>query len=101
KQHAFNHVVDDIRRRGTTNHASTRPGEGFHQEAREAYKKTNEKDVARQMVRIDETHEALARIQMNVDNYDKFRAQVAAENSDDSNSRTRIGHSAHLSPAAS
>ncbi|KAK7035012.1 hypothetical protein R3P38DRAFT_3312187 [Favolaschia claudopus] len=36
------------------------------------------------MVRIDETHEALARIQMNVDNYDKFQAQVAAENSDDS-----------------
>ncbi|KAK6977092.1 hypothetical protein R3P38DRAFT_2430385, partial [Favolaschia claudopus] len=32
KQHALNHVVDDIRKRGTTNHASTRPGEGFHQE---------------------------------------------------------------------
>ncbi|KAJ7092944.1 hypothetical protein B0H15DRAFT_938487 [Mycena belliarum] len=71
KQHATSHVVADIRAKGTTNHGSTRPGEGFQQEAHEAYLKTNGKDVARQMNRIDETQEAIARIRMTIDNDDK------------------------------
>ncbi|KAJ6528007.1 hypothetical protein DFH09DRAFT_1250518 [Mycena vulgaris] len=37
KQHAASHVVRDIRAKGTTDHGSTRPGEGFQQEAHEAY----------------------------------------------------------------
>ncbi|KAJ7306665.1 hypothetical protein DFH08DRAFT_516164 [Mycena albidolilacea] len=48
KQHATSHIVEDILRKGTTNHGSTRPGEGFQQEAAEAYKQTNFKNVAPQ-----------------------------------------------------
>ncbi|KAJ7132506.1 hypothetical protein C8R44DRAFT_611932 [Mycena epipterygia] len=75
KQHAASHVVRDIRNKGTTNHGSTRPGEGFQQEAREAYNRTNKKNVAHQMARIDEIQETIARIRMNIDNYDKARHQ--------------------------
>ncbi|KAJ7464184.1 hypothetical protein FB451DRAFT_1352911 [Mycena latifolia] len=71
KQHATSHIVRDIRDKGTTNHGSTRPGEGFQQEAAEAYSQTNFKNVASQMNRIDETQEAIARIRMEIDKYDK------------------------------
>ncbi|KAJ7221503.1 hypothetical protein GGX14DRAFT_669953 [Mycena pura] len=70
KQHAVAHVLKDIWDKGTTNHGSTRPGEGFQQEARAAYETTNRKDAEHQMVRHDETQEAVARIRMNIDNYD-------------------------------
>ncbi|KAJ6453504.1 hypothetical protein C8R45DRAFT_1192699 [Mycena sanguinolenta] len=71
KQHSLNHLVCDIHDKGTTNHGSTHPGEGFQQEAREAYSRTNRKNAAHQMSRIDETQEARARIRMNINNYDK------------------------------
>ncbi|KAK6992334.1 hypothetical protein R3P38DRAFT_2413447, partial [Favolaschia claudopus] len=51
---------------GTTNHGSTRPGEGFQQEAREAYAQTNGKD----MNHMDEVQEAVARIRMEIDAHD-------------------------------
>ncbi|KAK7015802.1 hypothetical protein R3P38DRAFT_3321610 [Favolaschia claudopus] len=70
KQHSVNHVVNDLRERGTTNHGSTRPGEGFQQEAREAYEQTNGKDVAPQMNHIDELQEAVARFGMEIDAHD-------------------------------
>ncbi|KAJ7617483.1 hypothetical protein DFH06DRAFT_1062143 [Mycena polygramma] len=83
KQHAVNHVVRDIRDKGTTDHGSTRPGEGFQQEAREAYKHSNGKEAAHQMVRFDETHEAMARIRMNVDNYDLAQREYEEANQDE------------------
>ncbi|KAJ7105815.1 hypothetical protein C8R44DRAFT_886281 [Mycena epipterygia] len=67
KQHAASHVVRDIRNKGTTNHGSTRPGEGFQQEAREAYNRTNKKNVAHRMARIDEIQETIAHIDNNID----------------------------------
>ncbi|KAK6966673.1 hypothetical protein R3P38DRAFT_2815922 [Favolaschia claudopus] len=73
KQHATSHVIQDIRTKGTTNHFSTRPGEGFQQEAREAYNQTNFKDVVPQMTRIDENQESIARIRMAIDEYEKQR----------------------------
>ncbi|KAJ7897727.1 hypothetical protein B0H14DRAFT_2494751 [Mycena olivaceomarginata] len=75
KQHATSHIIQDILDKGTTDHGSTRPGEGFHQEAAEAYNRTNFKD----MDRIDETQEAIARIRMAIDNYDKQRAEDKQE----------------------
>ena len=45
KQHFTSHAERDIRQKGTLNHASTRPGEGFIQEAAEAYSQTSKKDV--------------------------------------------------------
>ncbi|KAJ6514727.1 hypothetical protein DFH09DRAFT_940926 [Mycena vulgaris] len=49
KQHATSHILRDIWAKGTTNHGSTRPGEGFQQEAAEAYNQTNFKNVAAQV----------------------------------------------------
>jgi hypothetical protein len=49
KQHATSHIARDIWAKGTTNHGSTRPGEGFQQEAAEAYNQTNFKNVAAQV----------------------------------------------------
>ncbi|KAJ7166717.1 hypothetical protein C8R46DRAFT_996401 [Mycena filopes] len=79
KQHATSHIVRDILQKGTTNHGSTRPGEGFQQEAAEAYSRTNFKDVAHQMNVIDETQEAVARIRMAIDKYDEQRADDEKE----------------------
>ncbi|KAI4294699.1 hypothetical protein K525DRAFT_290407 [Schizophyllum commune Loenen D] len=64
KQHFTSHAERDIRQKGTLNHASTRPGEGFIQEAAEAYSQTSKKDVDPQMTRIDENKEAVAQIRM-------------------------------------
>ncbi|KAJ7119998.1 hypothetical protein C8R46DRAFT_1149767 [Mycena filopes] len=88
KQHALSHVVRDIRGKGTTNHGSTRPGEGFQQEAREAYARTNKKDAAHQMVRVDETQEAIARIRMHLNNYD--RAQRKSQDLDEDVDETPV-----------
>ncbi|KAJ7867242.1 hypothetical protein B0H14DRAFT_2572998 [Mycena olivaceomarginata] len=79
KQHATSHIVEDIRNKRTTDHGSTRPGEGFQQEAADAYEQTNFKNVAMQlwiysqMDRIDETQQAVARIRMAIDEYDRHR----------------------------
>ncbi|KAJ7797350.1 hypothetical protein B0H14DRAFT_3093169 [Mycena olivaceomarginata] len=88
KQHASSHVVRDIPANGTTNHGSTRPGEGFQQEAQEAYSHTNGKDAAHQMSRFDETQEAIARIRMTIDNYDK--SQHEAEEKDEELDETPV-----------
>jgi len=49
KQHYVSHVVSDIRQKGTTDNMSTRPGEGFNQEAAEAYAQTNGKQAESQV----------------------------------------------------
>jgi len=49
KQHYVSHVASDIRRKGTTDNMSTRPGEGFNQEAAEAYAQTNGKQAENQV----------------------------------------------------
>ncbi|KAJ7033041.1 hypothetical protein C8F04DRAFT_958197, partial [Mycena alexandri] len=79
KQHATSHIIADICTKGTSNHGSTRPGEGFQQEAAQAYNRTNFKNVTPQMDRIDENQEALARIRMAVDRYDDRRKEDEQE----------------------
>ncbi|GJE89869.1 hypothetical protein PsYK624_059800 [Phanerochaete sordida] len=76
KQHQSHHIVPDIRNKGATVNTVTRPGEGFHQEVEQAYEQTNRKDAEFQMARIDENQEAIARIRMTVDSYDKAREQL-------------------------
>lgn len=49
KQHAVMHAPDDIRRKGATKNFSTRPGEGFQQEVREAFGQTNFREVLGQV----------------------------------------------------
>ncbi|KAJ7591788.1 hypothetical protein C8J56DRAFT_1003241 [Mycena floridula] len=73
KQHWTSHIVEDIRRKGSTVNTTTRPGEGFQQEAAQAYKQTNGSLnifhclTPSQMSRIDEKQEAIASICMNID----------------------------------
>ncbi|KAJ7084993.1 hypothetical protein C8R44DRAFT_753060 [Mycena epipterygia] len=69
--HAIQHLAKDIRDKEMTNHGSTRPNEGFQQEVCGAYNQTNFKNVVPQMNRIDEKQEAIARICMAIDTYDK------------------------------
>ena len=49
KQHASSHVFQDIRDKGTTDNSSTRTGEGFQQEAAQAYEQTNMKNAEHQV----------------------------------------------------
>ncbi|KAF8194006.1 hypothetical protein K438DRAFT_1542317, partial [Mycena galopus ATCC 62051] len=96
KQHASSHVLREIRAKGTTNHGSTRPGEGFQhwQEATEAYSHTNGKDAAHQMGRIDETQEAIARIRMTIDIYDQSQCE-SEESEEVDGSPVDVQDSAH------
>ncbi|KAJ7663215.1 hypothetical protein DFH06DRAFT_1395296 [Mycena polygramma] len=74
KQHQCAHVFDDITNKGVPTGYSTRPGEGFHQEVKEAFEQTNFKNTDPQLARIDENKEAFARIRMAVDEYDTLRS---------------------------
>ncbi|KAJ7572771.1 hypothetical protein C8J56DRAFT_1138939 [Mycena floridula] len=67
KQHWTSHVVEDIRKKGSTVNTTTRPSEGFQQEAAQAYKQTNGRNAEDQMSRIDKNQEAIASIRMNID----------------------------------
>lgn len=100
KQHASSHVFQDIREKGTTDNFSTRIGEGFQQEAAQAFEQTNMKNAEHQvgafdswrcperpkfllkMSVIDEKQEAIACIRMAVDNNNL--AQLNSDDSDDS-----------------
>jgi hypothetical protein len=44
KQHAGTHVISDIRLKGATANYGTRVGEGFHQEAQDAYSTGNHRN---------------------------------------------------------
>ncbi|PPQ88862.1 hypothetical protein CVT25_009588 [Psilocybe cyanescens] len=82
KQHWISHVALDIQQKGTTNNMSTHPGEGFQQEAAEAYKQTNKKKAEKQMSRIDENQEAIVLIRMAIDNDNRAQSlQSYAEDS--------------------
>ncbi|KAF9034770.1 hypothetical protein BJ165DRAFT_1604623 [Panaeolus papilionaceus] len=79
KQHAISHVIQDIQEKGTVDNFSTRTGEGFQQEASQAYKQTNMKNAEHQMCVIDEKQEAVALIRMRID--DNKRAHLNLETS--------------------
>ncbi|KAJ7202777.1 hypothetical protein GGX14DRAFT_570454 [Mycena pura] len=82
EQHYTYHAPGDIREKGTTNHMSTRPGEGFQQEVNRHYDRTNGRDAEHQMVLIDENEEAMARLDMIVAD-SKAQEKQAAEDSED------------------
>ncbi|KAJ7826690.1 hypothetical protein B0H14DRAFT_3722265 [Mycena olivaceomarginata] len=79
--HACAHVIPDIEDKGPPAGYSTRPGEGFHQEVKEAFNQTNFKNTDPQLTRIDENKEAFARIRMAIDEYDALHS-VAQEEDD-------------------
>ncbi|TFY63623.1 hypothetical protein EVG20_g6237 [Dentipellis fragilis] len=71
KQHASAHLPSDIRNKGATINYSTRPGEGFQREMKEAYRTTNFKNTDAQMTQVDANMEAVARIRLLVDEHDR------------------------------
>ncbi|KAJ7789214.1 hypothetical protein B0H14DRAFT_3574529 [Mycena olivaceomarginata] len=85
KQHFIVHAVQDIRSKGVLRNATTRTGEGFHQEIAQHY---NKQTFARQRDRCniffianeDEDQEAIARTRLIVDNF--FR-HLSGEDVDD------------------
>ncbi|KIJ31220.1 hypothetical protein M422DRAFT_267173 [Sphaerobolus stellatus SS14] len=79
KHHFLMHLPWDLRAKASTDNYTTRPGEGFQQEVQQAYDQTNFRDIEPQMVRIDETQEAIARITMAVDQYDSSRYTMMQE----------------------
>ena len=50
KQHYVSHIIMDILQKGTTDNTSTRPGEGFQQEAAEAFEQTNMKNAEKLVI---------------------------------------------------
>ncbi|KAJ7153830.1 hypothetical protein C8R46DRAFT_912239 [Mycena filopes] len=70
KQHSLSHSIDDFMSKGTSRNMNTRVGEGFQQEVEKMYQKTNGKNAERQasyQLFIDEREEAMARVQMAID----------------------------------
>lgn len=51
KQHTFAHGTESVRDVGVTLNQSTRPGEGFIQEVKQQYKRTNGRDAEKQVCR--------------------------------------------------
>ncbi|KAJ7213901.1 hypothetical protein GGX14DRAFT_563480 [Mycena pura] len=82
KQHYTQHAAKDIREKGTTNHMSTRPGEGFQQEVNRAYQRTNGRDAEQQMVVVDANEEAMAKLDLIVAD-DAERKRRATEDAED------------------
>ncbi|KAJ7848671.1 hypothetical protein B0H13DRAFT_1729915 [Mycena leptocephala] len=75
KQHFLSHAVKNFQRKGTSRNMNTRVGEGFQQEVAAQYKKTNGKNAEHQISIMDENEEAMARIQMAVDDWQKNQEQ--------------------------
>ncbi|KAF7325465.1 hypothetical protein MKEN_00395100 [Mycena kentingensis (nom. inval.)] len=85
KHHYTLHAPDDIRQKGTSNHMTTRTGEGFQQEVSRHYKHTSGVNAEQQMVLIDENEEVMAQLDMIVadDAERQRRAEADAEDDGD------------------
>ncbi|KAJ7220258.1 hypothetical protein GGX14DRAFT_515671 [Mycena pura] len=71
KQHAVYHSTDDIKFKGAPSVYCTRANEGHHQENRDSATRGNHHDNDKQVSEIDATKEAMAKIRITVDAYDK------------------------------
>ncbi|KAJ7692165.1 hypothetical protein B0H17DRAFT_1133414 [Mycena rosella] len=91
KQHATAHAIEDVHEKGPPTGYSTRPGEGFHQEVKEAYAQTN----SRNLMRIDKNKEAFARIHMSIDTHDALCRSEEDGDSDEFESGSDEGADSH------
>ncbi|KAF7332654.1 hypothetical protein MKEN_00148200 [Mycena kentingensis (nom. inval.)] len=71
KQHFVVHMLQDILAKGVLRNATTRTGEGVHQEVAQHFMKTNGRDVDGQVAHRDEEQEAVARTRLAVDDFFK------------------------------
>ncbi|KAF7317548.1 hypothetical protein MKEN_00841700 [Mycena kentingensis (nom. inval.)] len=77
KQHDAYHSTDDVKLKGTASVYCTRVNEGHHQENRDSAKHINFQNNDKQVAEVDATKEAMARIRLIVDMYDKEQAEAA------------------------
>lgn len=93
KQHQVAHVVDDILQKGVTSNYVTRPSEGFQQEVKQMYARTNYHGPEAQMSRQDENGEAIALIRMTIDSASNDHQSDNAADSDNDEDPPATGES--------
>ncbi|KAJ3524523.1 hypothetical protein NMY22_g10961 [Coprinellus aureogranulatus] len=71
KFHALGDVVPCIRRFGTTDSYSTQLSESFHRVSKARYKKTNKKDIHRQLTRLQARQARLKKLRRQIDPSDE------------------------------
>ncbi|KAI5981970.1 hypothetical protein EDD15DRAFT_2182044 [Pisolithus albus] len=82
KAHLWKHVVRDIRTKGAARNYSTRPNESMHGPLKEAYeRRSNGRDVASQLLRVDEHQLAAKLLRMRIDHHLNW-SRSQAEDSD-------------------
>ncbi|KAK0440025.1 uncharacterized protein EV420DRAFT_1316016 [Desarmillaria tabescens] len=82
KVHSHQHVVDDILQKGVTLNYNTKPNEKMHGPLKDAYQlRTNFKDVAEQILRVDSWCNAASFIRQQIDLHDE---QLQMSENDDS-----------------
>lgn len=108
KQHAAAHGIDSIEDMGATPNQSTRPGEGFIQEVKQQYHRTNGRDVEKQVRKSFHPHclarsvswqmttqdawgEVIAQIRTAVDMVTATKDSVAADSQESAPSREDAG----------
>ncbi|KAJ7199478.1 hypothetical protein GGX14DRAFT_572859 [Mycena pura] len=69
KQHWTSHAVRDIWAKGALRNATTRLGEGMHQDVAQHFSLTNMRNADKQVAQRDEDQEAIARTRMIVDDF--------------------------------
>ncbi|KAF8147227.1 hypothetical protein K438DRAFT_1626454 [Mycena galopus ATCC 62051] len=82
KQHSLSHAIEDFMSKGTSRNMNTRIGEGFQQEVEKMYQKTNGKNAERQICLQDEREEAMARVQMAVEEWRRRQQDTDLEDSE-------------------
>ncbi|KAI5993201.1 hypothetical protein EDD15DRAFT_2388095 [Pisolithus albus] len=91
KVHLWKHVSRDIRMKGATRNYSTRPNESMHGPIKEAYeRRSNGRNVATQILRVDEHKLAAKLLRMRVDNHKNWN-QMQGEDSAGSESGRDTG----------
>ncbi|KAJ7320983.1 hypothetical protein DFH08DRAFT_713341, partial [Mycena albidolilacea] len=93
KQHFVVHAVQDILSKGVLWNATTRTGEGFHQEIAQHYTKTNCREAEEQIAGEDEDQEVVARTRLIVDDF--FR-HLQGEDVDDNEAKNTQTESAQF-----
>ncbi|KAG2746323.1 hypothetical protein P692DRAFT_20739518, partial [Suillus brevipes Sb2] len=84
KMHLWKHVTRDIRMKGAARNYSTRPNEKLHGPLKEAYERqSNGKDVADQILRVDQRKYAVKLLRMHVDSLDERRRLPDGDEADD------------------
>ncbi|EIW78276.1 hypothetical protein CONPUDRAFT_60954 [Coniophora puteana RWD-64-598 SS2] len=84
KAHYFKHAFEDIRNKGASRNYSTHPNEGVHSLLKAAYGHTNGKNIADQILRIDQHRLAIDLLFSRIHEYEAvISAQDRSEDNDE------------------